>query len=117
MKRLLAFLLLFIYLLNQAVHALPALNSTGMNYEFKKKCKYGRKEKLFKKPASRKTTFSNKQEKSEKKVISFCSADLHVVHESNFQFIIPEIISQHQLYKLSVYSCNSNIHSPPPCFI
>lgn len=116
MKRLLAFLFLFIYLLNQAVYALPALNRTEMTYEFKKKCKFGRKDKLFKRDVSDKTNLSETQEQSDMKVISFCSADIHTHQESNFLFIMPEAINHHPVYMAAYYSCNSNIHSPPPCF-
>lgn len=116
MNRLFAFLFLFIYLLNQAAYALPAFNSMEMTYEFKKKCKYGRKDKLIKKISIDKTTLSENQKKTDKKIIPFCSADVHTHHESYLLFIIPETIRHHQVYKVADYFCSINIHSPPPCF-
>lgn len=116
MKRLLAFLFLVTYLLNQAAYALPAFNNTGMAYEFKKKCRYGKKDRLFKKSSSRKTISWDEQKKSEKKVVSFCSADVHTILHNDFKFTLPVAISHQQVYKTAAYSCSTSIHSPPPLF-
>jgi hypothetical protein len=116
MKRLLAFLFLFIYLLNHAAYALPVFNSADNSYEFKKKCKYGRKDKLIKIPSSGKTNLSDKQKKSDKKIITFCSADIHILQHSFFSIISPKLNRHHQFYEAADYSCWGNIHSPPPCF-
>jgi len=117
MKRLLAFLFLFIYLLNHAAHALPVFNSADNSYEFKKKCKYGRKDKLIKVPSTGKTTLSDKQKKSDKKIITFCSADIPILQDNSFFIILPWLNRQHQFYEVADYSCFPDIHSPPPCCI
>lgn len=116
MKRLLTFLFLFIYLLNQTVYALSVFNSNDSIYEFKKKCKYGRKNKQFKISSSGKSSLSDKQKKSNKKLITICSADIHIIQHNEFLMISSKLISHHQVYKVTDYSCCSNIHSPPPCF-
>lgn len=115
MKQLIVFLFLSIYLLNQAAYALPAFNRAVETYEFKKKCKFGIKDKMFQKSSAGETVITDIQEKSDKKVISFCSADVHTDHES-FSLIIPETANLYSFFEVAVYSRSNNILSPPPCY-
>lgn len=117
MKRLLAYLFLFIYLLNQAVYALPVINSAVNRHEFKKKCKYGRNDKLSHKSSSDQKAFSHSEKKSDKKVVSICFIDVHSILESYFSLVSPEPIIHQQVNRTQIYSCSTNIHSPPPCLV
>lgn len=115
MTRFISFMFLCIYLTNQAAYALPASNSMMLNHEFKKKCKLGRKETISKyTPASdSKKNFIDNQ-KSVKKVISYCMADAHIQYQSTelvFVYCFPVCIAD---YKMSTYICFSVINAPPP---
>jgi len=116
MTRFLSFLFLCIYLTNQAAYALPGLNNMSNTIEFKKKCKFGRKETLlkYKTSSDSKTQVSNHQ-KSVKKIVSYCFADAHISNPYSILFFIPTNESLKTTYKIITYVRFSNINSPPPC--
>lgn len=118
MTRFISFLFLCIYLMSQAASALPAFNGIMHTYTFKKKCKLGRKETLlkYKSTSGFKSHFFDHQ-KSVKKIIPYCLADVHINSTLHFDFFKFNYTTKNGVYSISKYACFTTINAPPPLII